>query len=161
MKMMPQTFSSTEFHLDFLLLRKSSHFAMLEDFLSAIIAQIKISRFFNSIPFKWNLKTRRLIEDTNKLYNFNYKIGRFVHATYATFMATSFTHMWLTSDTKGGISVDQILSIGWICCHCGSGILSAGVAHKMDQLLRLINSFLEFEEKLCEGVLKILIKFLI
>jgi hypothetical protein len=125
---------------------------MLGDFLSAIILQIRISRIFCSIPYRWDYSTRRLVQETNRVHLIVYKIGRVIHATYSSFMACSFTHMWITSNAEGGISVDQILSIGWICCHCGCCIVWSGVAHKMNQILRLVNSFIEFEEKLCNGI---------
>lgn len=123
---------------------------MLTSYLPGIRLQIQISRLFASIPYKWDKKMNRLVYDNSPKYQKCYRLGRFVHATYASFMFSSFVHMWMTSSTDG-ISVAQVLSIGWICCHCGSGLLRIGVAHKMNELMKLINSMVEFEETLIKG----------
>jgi hypothetical protein len=123
---------------------------MLSDFLQSVLLQIRISHMSCATAYKFDKKLHRLIYETGKWYTAIYKVGRFTHYAYSTFMLCSFIHMFLTA-SNDGITIDQVLSIGWICCHVGSGILCAGVAHKQDALMRLFNSFLEFEEQMGKG----------
>jgi hypothetical protein len=102
--------------------------------------------------YKFDKKLHRLVYETGEWYKIVYKTGRFTHYAYSTFMLCSFIHMFLTA-SNDGITIDQVLSIGWISCHVGSGILCAGVSHKQGAVMRLFNSFLEFEEQMGKGEL--------
>jgi hypothetical protein len=102
---------------------------MLSDFLQSVILQIRISHMSYATAYNFDEKTHRRVYETGEWYKIVYKTGRFTHYAYSTFMLCSFIHTFLTA-SNDGITIDQVLSIGWISCHVGSGISCAGVAHK-------------------------------
>jgi len=112
--------------------------------------QVRISRKSVGTAYQINHKTHQLSFEKGKRYTKLYRIGRFVHYNYASFMFGSFIHMFLTAENEG-ITIDQVLSVGWICCHVGSGLLCAGLHHKSKALLQIYNNFIAFEKRLKEG----------
>jgi hypothetical protein len=53
--------------------------------------------------------------------------------------------------TNDGVTIEQVLAIGWISCNVGSARACIGVAHKENDVLRLFNTLFEFEEAMGKG----------